>query len=157
MASSFEQVKTMVLDRLSSVFDPPHAPVLNGKPNPRYAAAVQTYLEALQPFHPWELEAGTKLALESHRYKKWPLPAELRNWCIQAQREGKPPPVRENKRLAKPEFKRPPQAERDRLAMQYRVLMENFGDKSFTLEACKGEARKRIADRLRLSQDTANA
>ncbi|WP_240932487.1 hypothetical protein [Pelagibius litoralis] len=152
MGTSFQEIQDKVLNRLSSVFDPPHPKVLNGQPNPRYTAAVQTYMEALQPFQPWELEAGTKLALESHRYKKWPLPAELRNWCIQAQREGKPRPVRESKQLERPKFERPPQPERDRLAMQYRVLMDNFGDKTFTLAACKAEARRRLAQR----KETAN-
>lgn len=89
MPSSHKQI-TDQLARLSLVFEPPIPRTINGEPNPKYAALVGVYVESLQPFQPWELEAGIKLALESHRFSKWPKPAELREWCLQAQREMRP-------------------------------------------------------------------
>lgn len=154
MTTSFKEIEEKVLRRLSAVFDPPHPKVLNGQPNPRYTAAVQVYLEALQPFNLWELEAGVKLALETHRYRKWPLPAELRNWSVQAQRDGKPPPVK-TALPAKVEPAPISTEDSERIGFQLEVLGEyQRAGQWKSLAECKAEALRRMENRKtsRLSQ-----
>lgn len=158
MTSTRIQVKSIVLDRLSVLFDPKHAPVLSdGQPNQRYVAYVETYLEALIPFDAWELEAGTKAALESHKYKYWPLPADMRNYCLRAAKDARP--------YAKPEKpvylrggdeERPPisSEERERNHWRLKVLAEwqdsgklnakdEHGNYRHSLADCKAAAARR--------------
>lgn len=157
MGTSYEQIQTGVLNKLDVLFDPPHPKLMNGQPNPRYTAAVQVYLEALQPFQPWELEAGTKLALESHKYKRWPKPAEMRAFCFEAAKYNRPP---QPKRTEAKAIERKPQSpeERAMLAEACKVMIEwhSSGQNHRTAKECKVEARRRIADRLQ-QQDKANA
>lgn len=123
MTSSNEQIMAQ-LNRLSLVFEPPMAKTINGQPNPKYGALVAVYVESLQPFQPWELEAGTKLALESHKFARWPKPAELRNYCLEAQRSAKPRTVEPPKYLQQPDKPRVSQEVRERVAFKLQVLRD---------------------------------
>lgn len=152
MTSNHETINRQ-LARLSAIFNPPHPKTLpDGQVNPRYTAMLQVYLDALRPFQPWELEAGIKLALESHKFKTWPLPADLRTWCIQAQRELKPPPAPEN--TPRIEDRRAPisQDDRERIAFQLQVLRQYMGTLTkgetwrLTLGDCKAKALQRQAN-----------
>ena len=144
MPSSYEQI-TGQLKRLSLVFDPPMAKTVNGEPNPKYAALVAVYVESLQPFQPWEMEAGIKLALENHSYKHWPKPAELRKWCLEAQAEMRPKqqplPI-----LPKPDRREVSREERQRNAFRLAVLRRwtDSGDRRLFapdgLQQCKAIA-----------------
>ena len=153
MTSTRIQVKSIVLDRLGVLFDPKHNPTTaDGNPNPRYLAYVEMYLEALIPFDAWELEAGTKSALESHKYKHWPQPADMRNYCLQASKDGKANVPTEKPVYLQPgDEQRPdiPQEVRERIGYQFQVFHEaaarhTQGTKfALTLEDCKAEAARR--------------
>lgn len=125
MPSTYEQI-TKQLAKLSLTMEPPQPKAENGKPNPKYGAVVAVYVECLEPFQPWELEAGVKLALENHKFHRWPKPAELRAWCMEAQREfarQRPKP-----RIAAPKKQREISLEeRERVAWKLKILWEWLG------------------------------
>lgn len=118
-------------------------------------------MESLQPFQPWELEAGIKLALESHRFKEWPKPAELRKWCLEARIDSQHQsrPTGADKRLPKYMLGRPTREEvtsevRERVSYKLKVLGDwqangNLmvknpdGTYRYTLQDCIAEASRR--------------
>jgi hypothetical protein len=136
------------LDRMSLIFEPPMPKAVHGLPNPKYTALVAVYLDALRPFRPWELEAGVKVAMESHKYNRWPKPAELRAWCLQAQRDSGPP-VRRLALPPKPERHPQSQEQREKIGFQFGVLTDFLAHHQqgetfpLTLAQCKTEAARR--------------
>ena len=88
------------LARLDACFVPLHPITLrDGQPNPRHVAMRQEYHRCLAAFSLGELELGFDDVIASHKYQKWPSPAECANACqAHHQREHRP-----NRLLAKPE------------------------------------------------------
>lgn len=113
---------------------------------------MAVYVESLQPFHPSELEAGVKLALESHRYAKWPKPAELREYCLEArieeQRQSRYSKSATEQRslLNKPGLPEISDEERELVAMKARVLEEWQASGRYTAKGPDGSWRYSAAD-----------
>lgn len=145
MASSREIVITCVLSKLMAAgYELPHA-----KSDPAYAAMVELYCEQLRPFDQWELSEGVSALIQSRKSRKWPMVGEIVEHC-----SGRLHPNRRGqKALAKPDApKRPelPPEDRQRIGFQFEVLAEYERAKCYgTLEDCKAEARRRIANHHR--------
>jgi hypothetical protein len=76
------QAVEVQLARLDACFVPLHPITLrDGKPNPRHVAMRHEYHRCLSGFTPQELELGFDDLIASHKWQKWPSPAECQQAC----------------------------------------------------------------------------